>query len=256
MCFKARHRANIVNVWSHAATHITFAFTLTLTLSFSRSVSIIFSLPRFFFPYDVIFTAGFYLIRWCFDIVWCWYTWVHRVVPHHQPPASCYCFFKWLRIDVLFMVNIVMHSTYIVRCHGTYLIGVGVLLFNKHVHNVCIHAYKLSSYSVPSHNAYQTIATISENNIILKHTLLNYLCDCCYTNNLTMFSLGNTTYSLLFTKEFTKGLGIAPSRLLQFSSNFLLCIFNETQIIITCIKFTLDITITGKYVWNTKQGTP
>lgn len=131
-----------------------------------------------------------------------------------------------------------------------------VLLFSKHVHNVCIHAYKLSSYSVPSHNAYQTIATISENNIILKHTLLNYLCDCCYTNNFTMFSLWNTTYSLLFTKEFTKGLGIAPSSLLQFSSNFLLCIFNETQIIITCIKFTLDITITGKYVWNTKQGTP
>lgn len=61
--------------------------------------------------------------------------------------------------------------------------------------------------------------------------------------------------SLLFTKEFTKGLGIAPSSLLQFSSNFFLCIFNETQIIITCIKFTLDITITGKYVWNTKQGT-
>lgn len=60
--------------------------------------------------------------------------------------------------------------------------------------------------------------------------------------------------SLLFTKEFTEGLGIAPSSPLQFSSNFLLCIFNETQIIITCIKFTLDITITGKYVWNTKLG--
>lgn len=55
------------------------------------------------------------------------------------------------------------------------------------------------------HNAYQTIATISENNIILKHTLLNYLCDCCYTNNFTMFSLGDFLFLCCLQKNLRKG---------------------------------------------------
>lgn len=132
------------------------------------------------FVLSVSFIAGFYLIRWRFLIslpsLRLWKCLGVCVCVSSSTTRIVLPFFKWLRIDVLFMLNIVMHrntlrtictvyrSIYYIDSMFDVFVLVLVVTFNTCTASIYLILRALSLW------AYQTITTISENNIMLKHT--------------------------------------------------------------------------------------